>query len=127
MSADYVLTYRDQKLGVIEAKRAGIDTAEGVGQAKEYAARLQTPFAYATNGLTWYEIDMKGGERVDARPARPRRAVGPRLRRPERLARPLRRGALRDRRRQVGHPLLPAQRRLGGAWRPSPRATGASC
>jgi type I restriction enzyme, R subunit len=70
MASDYVLNYRDQKLAVIEAKRAGIDTAEGVGQAKEYAKRLMAPFAYATNGLTWYEIDMNGGERaVDGPPS----------------------------------------------------------
>jgi type I restriction enzyme, R subunit len=71
MTADYVLHYRDQKLAVIEAKRAGIATAEGVAQAKEYAARLNAPFAYATNGLTWYEIDMKGGERVVSGPPGP--------------------------------------------------------
>jgi type I restriction enzyme, R subunit len=70
MSSDYVLNYRDQKLAVIEAKRAGIDTAEGVGQAKEYAKRLKAPYAYATNGLTWYEITMAGGERaVDGPPS----------------------------------------------------------
>lgn len=62
MSADYVLHYRDQKLAVIEAKRAGKPTAEGVQQAKEYARRLNAPFAYATNGLSWYEINMQGGE-----------------------------------------------------------------
>ena len=67
MASDYVLLYRDQKLAVIEAKRAGVDTAEGVAQAKEYATRLNARFAYATNGLTWYEVDMRGGEReVDA-------------------------------------------------------------
>lgn len=63
MSADYVLHMGGQKLAVIEANRAGIATAEGVAQAKEYAARLNTPFAYASNDLTWYEIDMQGGER----------------------------------------------------------------
>ena len=71
MSADYVLHYRDQKLAVIEAKRAGKPTAEGVGQAKEYAKRLNAPFAYATNGLTWYEIDMNGGEAEVAAPPSP--------------------------------------------------------
>ncbi len=71
MSADYVLHHRDQKLAVIEAKRAGRATAEGVGQAKEYARRLNAPFAYATNGLTWYEIDMNGGEREIATPPSP--------------------------------------------------------
>ncbi len=71
MSADYVLHHRDQKLAVIEAKRAGRATAEGVQQAKEYARRLNAPFAYATNGLTWYEIDMKGFEREVAGPPSP--------------------------------------------------------
>lgn len=61
MSCDYVLTYRDQKLGTLEAKRAGIKTAEGVAQAKEYAKRLRARFTYASNGLTWYEIDTKTG------------------------------------------------------------------
>lgn len=65
MSSDYVLWYRGQKVAVIEAKRAGVKTAEGVGQAKEYAARLKTRFAYATNGLTWYEIDTETGKERD--------------------------------------------------------------
>ena len=70
-AADYVLAVNDQKLAVIEAKRAGLPTAEGVAQAKDYAHRLQTPFAYATNGLTWYEIDMAGGEREVSGPPGP--------------------------------------------------------
>jgi type I restriction enzyme R subunit len=61
MSCDYVLTYRDQKLGTLEAKRAGIKAAEGVAQAKEYAKRLRARFTYASNGLTWYEIDTATG------------------------------------------------------------------
>lgn len=72
MSCDYVLTYRDQKLATVEAKRAGIKTAEGVAQAKEYAKRLRARFAYASNGLTWYEIDTKTGiEREIAAPPSP--------------------------------------------------------
>ena len=71
MSSDYVLNYRDQKLAVIEAKRAGIDTSEGVNQAKEYATRLNAPYAYAANGLTWYEINMAGGEHEVAGPPTP--------------------------------------------------------
>lgn len=71
MSSDYVLIYRGQKLAAMEAKRAGIPTAEGVAQAKEYARRLKTRFAYATNGRTWYEIDtVTGVERdVDGPPS----------------------------------------------------------
>ncbi len=60
--ADYVLVYRDQKLAVIEAKRVGLPDTEGVGQAKRYAAKLQTRFAYSTNGIGIYRIDMETGE-----------------------------------------------------------------
>ena len=65
LSADYVLSYRDRKLAVIEAKRAGLGHTAGVGQAKDYAARLKARFAYATNGLGWYGIDMQTGAEGD--------------------------------------------------------------
>ena len=65
MASDYVFLYRDQKLAVLEAKKAGVDTSAGVAQAKEYATRLNAPFAYASNGLTWYEIDMRTGSERD--------------------------------------------------------------
>ncbi|NII11739.1 type I restriction endonuclease subunit R [Oleiagrimonas sp. C23AA] len=65
LSADYVLSYRDRKLAVIEAKRAGLGHTDGVGQAKDYASRLQARFAYATNGIGWYGIDMQTGTEGD--------------------------------------------------------------
>ena len=65
LSADYVLSYRGHKLAVIEAKRAGLGYSEGVGQAKEYAGRLKARFAYATNGIGWYGIDMQSGKEGD--------------------------------------------------------------
>lgn len=65
LSADYVLSYRDRKLAVIEAKRASLGHTAGVGQAKDYAGRLQARFAYATNGLGWYGIDMHSGAEGD--------------------------------------------------------------
>jgi type I restriction enzyme R subunit len=61
LTADYVLIYRDQKLGVIEAKRAGLHHSAGVAQAKDYAGRLKARFAYATNGIGWYQTDMHTG------------------------------------------------------------------
>ena len=61
LSADYVLSYRDRKLAVIEAKRAGLGHTDGVGQAKDYATRLRARFAYASNGIGWYAIDMTTG------------------------------------------------------------------
>ncbi len=65
LSADYVLSYRDRKLAVIEAKRAGLGYTQGVGQAKDYAKRLQARHAYSTNGVDWYAIDMLTGAEGD--------------------------------------------------------------
>ena len=50
---------------MIEAKRAGLGHTDGVGQAKDYARRLQARFAYSTNGLGWYGIDMATGAEGD--------------------------------------------------------------
>jgi len=59
--ADYILVYRNRKLGVIEAKPEDKSEAEGVGQAKVYAAKLGIRFAYATNGHKIYSMDMGAG------------------------------------------------------------------
>src|SRR5213079_3522893 len=58
LCADYVLEYRNTKLAVIEAKAWDEELTEGVAQAKNYAGKLQTRFAYATNGQGIYEVDM---------------------------------------------------------------------
>jgi type I restriction enzyme R subunit len=60
--ADYVLTYRNHKLAVIEAKAEDKGPTEGVGQAKAYAEKLQTRFAFSTNGRRIYRIDMETGK-----------------------------------------------------------------
>ncbi|WGW03654.1 EcoAI/FtnUII family type I restriction enzme subunit R [Tropicibacter oceani] len=65
LSADYVLIHKGQKLAVLEAKRAGLSHRTGVGQAKDYATRLGSRFAYASNGLGWYQIDMTTGAEGD--------------------------------------------------------------
>jgi type I site-specific restriction endonuclease len=59
--ADYVLVYRNTKLAVIEAKRRDLADTEGVGQAKNYAGKLQSRFAFSTNGAGIYQIDMQTG------------------------------------------------------------------
>lgn len=61
-TADYVFTYRNRKLAVMEAKRRDAGDTEGVGQAKIYAGKLKTRFAYSTNGKGIYRIDMLTGE-----------------------------------------------------------------
>ena len=65
LSADYVLIHKGQKLAVLEAKRAGVSHRNGVGQAKDYATRLGSRYAYASNGLNWYQIDMTSGAEGD--------------------------------------------------------------
>lgn len=65
LSCDYVLIYKGHKLAVLEAKRAGLSHRNGVGQAKDYATRLGSRFAYASNGLAWYAIDMASGAEGD--------------------------------------------------------------
>ena len=59
--ADYVLTFRNHRLAVIEAKARDKPDTEGVGQAKLYAEKLQARFAYSTNGRRIYQIDMETG------------------------------------------------------------------
>jgi len=68
--ADYVLVYKNQKVAVIEAKRDELEATEGLGQAKVYAEKLQTPFTYATNGKEIYQVAMGTGaeEYVDSFP-----------------------------------------------------------
>ncbi|GMG84961.1 DEAD/DEAH box helicase family protein [Paralimibaculum aggregatum] len=65
LSADYVLIHKGQKLAVLEAKRAGVSHRNGIGQAKDYATRLGSRYAYASNGLSWYQIDMANGAEGD--------------------------------------------------------------
>ena len=60
--ADYVLEFRGQKLAVVEAKKVGLSVTEGLAQAKRYASRLQTRFAYSTNGKGIYQVDMLSGQ-----------------------------------------------------------------
>ena len=61
LTADYVLEYRNTKLAVIEAKAWDKPLTEGVGQAKDYAEKLQIRFTYATNGQGIYAIDRQTG------------------------------------------------------------------
>jgi type I restriction enzyme, R subunit len=59
--ADYVLVYKGQKLAIIEAKKRDLPDTAGVAQAKTYAEKLETRFAYSTNGIGIYQIDMDTG------------------------------------------------------------------
>ena len=61
LKVDYVLEYRNHKLGVIEAKAWDEALTEGVAQAKNYAGKLGLRFTYASNGRGIYAIDMHTG------------------------------------------------------------------
>ena len=61
LTADYVLEYRNTKLAVVEAKAWDKPLTEGVGQAKDYAGKLEIRFTYSTNGQGIYGIDMETG------------------------------------------------------------------
>jgi len=69
--ADYILVYKNRKIGVIEAKAENLEATEGVAQAKAYAQKLQIDYTYATNGREIYEISMITGKEglVDKFPA----------------------------------------------------------
>ena len=62
LTADYVLEYRNTKLGVIESKAEDEELTEGVAQAKNYAGKLAIRHTYATNGCRIYAIDMETGQ-----------------------------------------------------------------
>jgi type I restriction enzyme, R subunit len=66
LTADYVLEYRNTKLGVVEAKAWNEELTEGVAQAKNYAGKLALRFAFATNGQGIYGIDMETGKEGNA-------------------------------------------------------------
>ena len=62
LKADYVLSYKNRKLAIVEAKSNELEVGEGVAQAKIYAQKLNLRFTYAANGNEIYQIDMEGSE-----------------------------------------------------------------
>jgi type I restriction enzyme, R subunit len=65
LTADYVLSFRNTKLAVVEAKAWDELLTEGVAQAKNFAGKLSIRFSYATNGRGIYAIDMQTGHEGD--------------------------------------------------------------
>lgn len=61
-TADYVLSYRGRKLAAVEAKAAGKGVTAGLGQAKIYAGKLNTRWAFSTDGTGQYRVDMATGK-----------------------------------------------------------------
>lgn len=61
LKADYVLSYKNRKLAVVEAKRDEEEVGEGVAQAKLYAQKLRLAHTFAANGKEIYQIDLNKG------------------------------------------------------------------
>ena len=60
--ADYLLLYKGNiLLAIVEAKARDLSADDGYSQAVEYAAILDVPFAYSTNGDDLIERDMIAG------------------------------------------------------------------
>ena len=59
--ADYILSHKNQKLALIEAKKESEEPTEGLEQVKEYAMLLKIRIVYATNGKQTYCFDMETG------------------------------------------------------------------
>ena len=57
-----MLSYKNVKLAVVEAKSIKQEVGEGVAQAKIYAQKLRLNFGYAANGKEIYEIDFTTNE-----------------------------------------------------------------
>ena len=66
LKADYVLIYRGKRLAIIEAKKRDAHVSEGLGQAKDYAQKLQIRFGFSTNGIGVYHFDIETGAEGDA-------------------------------------------------------------
>src|SRR3989344_812648 len=57
--ADYVLSYKNLTVAVLEAKAEDEDPMKHLSQAQDYAKRLDVPFAYISNGKTTYLYDRR--------------------------------------------------------------------
>jgi type I restriction enzyme R subunit len=60
---DYLLTYKNTNLAIVEAKSVDCDPLDGLQQSINYAQKLKIDFVYSTNGKRIYEhclLDGKG-------------------------------------------------------------------
>ncbi len=58
---DYLLTYKNTNLAIIEAKAQSKDPLDGLQQSINYAQRLAIDYVYTTNGHKIYEHSLKEG------------------------------------------------------------------
>ena len=60
-SVDYLLSYKNVNLGIVEAKSEDKDPLDGLQQAIAYAEKLKVDFVYSTNGHKIYEHSLLTG------------------------------------------------------------------
>lgn len=60
--ADYILVYKNQKIGIVEAKSDENEVGAGVAQAEDYAGKMQIDYTFAANGREIYQISMRSGK-----------------------------------------------------------------
>ncbi len=58
---DYVLQYKNRKIGTLEAKSIDFAVTEGKEQAVSAAKKLQIDYAFSSNGKEIYQVEMKTG------------------------------------------------------------------
>ena len=135
--ADFVLYYKPNiPIALIEAKDNNHSVGDGMQQGLDYAATLDIPFVFSSNGDGFVFHDRTGRSAADRSEPRPRRlpvagrSVGalPRLEGPRRRGRADRASGLFRRRQRQGPALLPGERRQrrdrGDRQGPRPRAAG---
>lgn len=59
---DYLLSFKNTNLAIVEAKAENVDPLEGLQQVINYASKLKIDFVYATNGHKIYAHDMREGK-----------------------------------------------------------------
>ncbi len=59
---DYLLTYKNTNLAIIEAKAESKDPLDGLQQSINYAQRLGIDFVYTTNGHKIFEHSLESGK-----------------------------------------------------------------
>lgn len=59
---DYLLTYKNTNLAIIEAKSSNSDPLDGLQQSINYAQKLRIDYVYSTNGKKIYEHSLREGK-----------------------------------------------------------------
>ena len=128
LTADYVLVYRNHKLAVVEAKAwdEAADRRRGPGEKLRRQAGHPLHLLHQRPGHLRHRHDRGHGRR-GAAVSHAGRTLEPDLRRSQRLARPLRRRALRGQGRLLPGALLPGHRHRARAGSHRRRASSASC